>query len=213
MGVSGEDWTEKRRRGTIEELKTSTVIAPFPILHHKKEVAKFNQPLAEALEAIRPNYFEIKVQMVKGIRKKICERMFSYELYHQLRLKLRDIDPWQLSPELSKRGNDIMNTSKIPDLLLHQPGNKKRNLYVIEIKSITGSLAGFKKDSETLKHFIDNKYVQGFFIIFGKRPYKRTKDDGMSRLKTKFNKLPNFHHNKITILWLKEPKKLETITI
>lgn len=90
--------------------------------------------LEQAIKAIDPKY-------VTNERLKY-ERLFQFELYHQIRLL--KVDEAELTPEYKKESkyfieNPFSETigDYIPDLLIHNINNKTSQNLAIEIKSIT----------------------------------------------------------------------------
>ena len=76
------------------------------------------------------------------------ERVYCYELYHQLRVLLQgeeDLARYALSGEIDKRGHQIIRPC-IPDLVFHAPG-RMDNMVVLEVKPINGELKGIQKTS------------------------------------------------------------------
>ena len=92
--------------------------------------------IKEALGNIVKKYFTIKFE---GIGKeKIRERVFCYELYHQIRKLLDDSGELDVSGglllngEIDKSGNPKFK-SENPDFVLHRPGTCN-NVIVVEVK-------------------------------------------------------------------------------
>lgn len=118
--------------------------------------------IKEALVNIDEKYFRIKVE---GIGKeKIRERVFCYELYHQIRKLLDDSGELLLNGEIDKSGNPKFK-SENPDFVLHMPGTCN-NVIVVEVKGNLNK-RGIKKDIETLTKFVaDHAYKKGIYIIY-----------------------------------------------
>ena len=101
------------------------------------------------------------------------ERVYCYELYHQLRCILGDRFPYKLDGEVDKSGHHYSNKaldSKKPDFIVHVPGEMKRNLVVIEVKPVTvkDRMSELEKDLKKLKGFIDRaKYQRAIMLIYG----------------------------------------------
>jgi len=100
------------------------------------------------------------------------ERVYCYELYHQLRLTWCDYGGYSLGGEVDKthhplmRGLDIDNTK--PDLLVHRPGDMGGNLIVIEVKPITTKKRGIRKDLRTLTAFLHRgNYHHATYLVYG----------------------------------------------
>jgi hypothetical protein len=109
-------------------------------------------------------------------RAKYNERVFCYELYHQLRLQKDTFKNLTISGEAVKSEFQIRNLgkNKTPDLLIHNFGTINDNEVVIEVKTSKNKhsvLQGLKKDFLTLDLFTDNTTVKidfklGIFILF-----------------------------------------------
>jgi hypothetical protein len=93
----------------------------------------FIKSLIDAAEKIEPHYFQLPV--AEGEEPKYRERVYCYELYHQLRCILGDNFQFQykLNGEVDKRGHPIFRKAKKPDFIVHSPGDMKHNLVVIEV--------------------------------------------------------------------------------
>lgn len=124
--------------------------------------------IKKALVNIDEKYFRIKFE---GIGKeKIRERVFCYELYHQIRKLLDDSGELDVSGglllngEIDKSGNPKFK-SENPDFVLHRPGTCN-NVIVVEVKGNLNK-RGIKKDIETLTKFVaDHAYKKGIYIIY-----------------------------------------------
>ena len=100
------------------------------------------------------------------------ERVYCYELYHQMRLLWPLVTPYCLNGEIDKNSHPYFRYRKggkpKPDLLVHQPGFDRHNHAVIEIKSVAGH--DIKKDLETLSLFRKHprlRYERAIYLIYG----------------------------------------------
>jgi hypothetical protein len=98
------------------------------------------------------------------------ERVYCYELYHQLRVLLQgeeDLARYALSGEIDKRGHQIIRPC-IPDLVFHAPG-RMDNMVVLEVKPINGELKGIQKDLRNLADFVSPQvnYQLGIELAYG----------------------------------------------
>ena len=95
----------------------------------------FIECLIEATGKIESHYFQLPVA---GDERPIFrERVYCYELYHQLRCTLVDDFPYVLDGEVDKAGHPILRTelgAKKPDFIVHMPGQMDQNLVVIEVR-------------------------------------------------------------------------------
>jgi hypothetical protein len=136
-----------------------------------KDFERFMQFLLEAGEKIEPHYFQIPIAGSGEL--KYRERVYSYELYHQLRIALGDDFPYKLDGEVDKEGHPIIHPTlgpKKPDLIVHKAGKMNRNLVVIEVKPIKVKKRGLEKDINTLKRFLgEAQYYRAIMLIYGDR--------------------------------------------
>jgi hypothetical protein len=127
----------------------------------------FRRLLGKALNEILWLYFKTPVA---GQEEEIFrERIFCYELYHQLRCAFdaESFGYW-IGGELDKDRHPIIRGDLKPDLVVHEPGDMDHNLCVLEVKPITGADAGFKKDVATLTRFVTEfSYHSGILLVFG----------------------------------------------
>ncbi len=117
------------------------------------------------------------------------ERIFCYELYHQLRplvdgaKKCGQIDPdiylqGEIKKPLLNRINQVglgvtgLDRVRFPDLLLHDPTNAKHQELVVEIKNDPNlSVAALKKDLRKIDLFISNYHFNlGIFLAVSIKP-------------------------------------------
>ncbi len=138
-----------------------------------------NKILRKATSEIDRKYFEVEID---GGDPVLRERVYCYELYHQMRTLWPNSCKYTLTGELDKKSHPILKdleferiggtrsnlSMKIPDLLVHVPGDMAENFAVIEVKHVRSDNAGIKKDIETLSLFIEKaKYEEGILLIFG----------------------------------------------
>jgi hypothetical protein len=132
-------------------------------------MARFLQLLSEATAAIPAHYFQLPVADREDPIYR--ERVYCYELYHQLRMLL-EADPlfrsYALSGEVDKSGHPIIRLC-VPDFVLHAPGNMRSNLVVMEVKSINARRAGIEEDITKLSYFTSDEvgYECGIELVYG----------------------------------------------
>ena len=102
--------------------------------------------IKEAIEKIESKFY--KIISANG-KERIRERVFCYELYHQLRLIEFDYK-FDIHGELDKAG--FYDIDVIPDFLFHKQGSDE-NYCVIEVKGKIDS-KGIRKDFKTLRKFL-----------------------------------------------------------
>ena len=126
--------------------------------------------LMRATEAIGRSYFQLPID---GREDPIYrERVYCYELYHQLRLYWPEDESYELSGEVDKSGHPLIRGNELdnvkPDLLVHTPGNMGGNFAVIEVKPINASRNGIAKDLATLTAFRRHaRYRKAIYLIYG----------------------------------------------
>lgn len=122
-------------------------------------------------ERIPAHYFQLPVV---GKEDPIYrERVYTYELYHQLQTLLegeKRFAQFALSGEIDKGRHPIIRRCA-PDLLFHVPG-QMNNLVVVEVKPINADLDGFRKDLDSLAslaYFVspDVHYQLGVELVYG----------------------------------------------
>ncbi|MGA2606022.1 MAG: hypothetical protein ABSH01_01040 [Terriglobia bacterium] len=123
--------------------------------------------LHQATAAISNGYFLLPIH---GAHPVYRERVYCYELYHQMRLRWPDGSPYRLNGEVDKSAHPCFQQMDAgrpkPDLLVHQPGSGEYNHAVIEVKSVAGE--DIQKDLETLSLFRnDFGYQRAIYLIYG----------------------------------------------
>jgi hypothetical protein len=119
-----------------------------------------------ALNKVGSGYHKVRTNSSpEGI---VRERVFSYELYHQIRMLMIDDPMLSLCGEIDKSGNIDFEVPhrRNPDFILHHAGHSRNNELVIEVKGTLNKL-GIKKDFDTINIFINNyRYKNGIFILY-----------------------------------------------
>lgn len=160
---------------------------------------QFMKCLMKAIENIDAHYFQLPVA---GSDEPIYrERVYCYELYHQLRCALGGVFLYKLHGEVDKAGHPIIRAAKKPDFIVHKPGNMS-NLVVIEVKPVTvkDRIDELSEDFETLKWFIDNaNYYRAIMLIYG-----NVNGDLPRNIK---QKIEDINDRQIIIIWHYEPNK------
>lgn len=137
-----------------------------------KMVESFIQLIRDALENVGDEYYKLTTTYrTLGV---VRERIFCYELYHQMRLiqSTRGLTDVQIHGEIDKSGHVAFDSDarKNPDFVFHVPGMMKGNVIVVEVKGkIEGNYQeGVYKDIVTLSKFTNNKhfYQSGILIIY-----------------------------------------------
>jgi len=102
------------------------------------------------------------------------ERVYCYELYHQMRRLWREDEGYALNGEVDKAGHKKLrefNADKCkPDFLVHTPGCMDGNFAVIEVKPANAPLKGLRKDAQTLRLFLrDVGYQRAIYLLYGEK--------------------------------------------
>jgi len=124
--------------------------------------------LGTAATRVGPNYFQLPVAAADAMYR---ERVYCYELYHQIRELWGDF-PFSLGGEIDKSGHpsfvDGPYARAKPDLLIHTPGSMDENLAVVEVKPATTRQKGIRDDIRKLRWFHQNaNYFVGVFLVYG----------------------------------------------
>ena len=132
-------------------------------------IERFLQVLTAATERIPEEYFQLPVGHMEAPIYR--ERVYCYELYHQLRTLLEDDEQFSryaLSGEIDKQGHPIIRPCA-PDFVFHAPGDMNSNLVVVEVKPVNAELHGIRKDLQTLTYFVSDeaRYQLGILLVYG----------------------------------------------
>lgn len=141
-----------------------------------RDYKEFIYKLREACKAMNDvHYFQVIEARKENADKskdnddtslKYRERVYCYELYHQLRCSSLN-SGYVLDGELDKSGHPLIEGDYKPDFVVHVPGGMKDNLIVIEVKPEDANHSGFKKDLYKLKEFIEKYcYHRGILLIY-----------------------------------------------
>lgn len=124
--------------------------------------------IEDATVGISPAYFLLPIA---GAGPKYRERVYCYELYHQMRLLWPRPTKLQLNGEVDKVAHPILKECRAkPDLLVHQSGSMDCNYAVIEVKPSDSKVAKRRiiKDLETLSRFKrECAYQRAIYLIYG----------------------------------------------
>jgi hypothetical protein len=133
--------------------------------HH---INRFEEMLTAATARVARDYFQLPVADADAAYR---ERVYCYELYHQLRCVWDDF-PFSLGGEVDKVGSphfrDGPYAQAKPDLLVHVPGEMGHNLATVEVKPCDRSVGAFREDLEKLAWFCQSAgYFRGLFLVYG----------------------------------------------
>ena len=130
---------------------------------------ELSELLARATAAVESGYFHLSLAGANPVYR---ERVYCYELYHQLRVVWPDNSHYRLNGEVDKAAHPILKFMGVgrakPDLLVHRPGYMEGNNTIIEVKSSSAAKRGIKKDLNTLGRFRTVVgYERGIYLIYG----------------------------------------------
>jgi hypothetical protein len=99
------------------------------------------------------------------------ERVYCYELYHQLRVATNEEFLYTLSGEIDKAGYPLLprgEPARKPDLVVHRPGTHE-NLLVIEVKPSIARVEEFEAALTSLVWFTSAPllYERALLLVFG----------------------------------------------
>jgi hypothetical protein len=132
------------------------------------EVRKAIDLLKAGAEHVEVEYFRLVTTYERrGI---VRERVFCYELYHQIRLLMAKDYTLSLHGEIDKSGHGDFNPDdqKNPDFVLHVPGTHEGNTLVIEVKgTLEYAPSRYLEDFKTLVAFVTKYgYKAGAFLLY-----------------------------------------------
>lgn len=146
---------------------------------------EFTKILKTATASVDSMYFHLNID---GGDPVFRERVYCYELYHQMRKEWPLNSRYFLNGELDKRSHPLLlevgaDYAK-PDLLIHTPGAMIGNYAIIEVKHST-SANGVEKDLKTLDLFVRKvRYHRAIYLIYGPEANAR----GVERIKAVANR-------------------------
>lgn len=125
--------------------------------------------LRTATARIESQYFQVELDGGDPVYR---ERVYCYELYHQLRCLWPAECDFSLNGELDKAAHPILRELGAdyakPDLLVHRPSYMSGNNTIIEVKSSRAQVAGIEKDLKTLALFRTRVgYKRAIYLLFG----------------------------------------------
>ncbi|SGZ09782.1 Methionyl-tRNA formyltransferase-like protein [Moritella viscosa] len=130
---------------------------------------ELNSILEQATNQIDAGYFHLKIDGGDPIYR---ERVYCYELYHQMRSNWPARTEYYLNGEIDKAAHPILRELEAshvkPDFLVHKPGYMAGNHAIIEIKHQNAPRSGIKKDLESLSLFRNLVgYERAIYLVYG----------------------------------------------
>jgi len=134
---------------------------------------KYIEMIQSAVDKVNRSYIEVDPKKDRNFV--YYERIFCYELYHQMRClqtQHSDLFEFKIHGELTK--DRYEGFGKVtPDFLIHIPNEvgKEKNRVIVEVKTSKNNADEIFKDFEKLNKFIkmDNGYQYGVFIWVGEK--------------------------------------------
>lgn len=167
-----------------------------------KDFDLFLQCLMKAGEKIEPHYFQISTAISNELIYR--ERVYCYELYHQLRNALGDDFPYKLAGEMDKAGHHIICGDKKPDFIVHIPGRMNKNLVIIQVKPITVEHRDLGEDIKILRRFLEEaSYCCAIMLIYGD---KERRNRIIQRAKDLIG-----NNDRILLVWHRRPRERPVI--
>ncbi len=132
------------------------------------DLEQFRLTFAFATSLIGPDYFQLPRA---GADAAYRERVYCYELYHQLRNVWGGF-PYSLGGEVDKSGQPFFEEGPYaqakPDLVVHTPGTMVGNLCVVEVKPAGVRAEKGRDDLRKLTWFCRHaRYHRGIFLVYG----------------------------------------------
>lgn len=172
-----------------------------------KDFAELLGMLQRATERIEEKYFMLPLAGKEdGVHR---ERVYCYELYHQMRQIMSAClpmnSPYVLNGEVDKRGHPLIRSCFIPDLLIHDAGNMDNNLAVIEVKFITAEAGGREKDVKSLQFFLDKAhYHRGVYLVYG---FINGNGNPITKFNESLKEISSSSSSRVSLLWHEHPRK------
>ncbi len=126
----------------------------------------FDDILHCATAAIAAEYFLLPVHGADPVYR---ERVYCYELYHQLRVRWPDTN-FRLNGEIDKGGHPYFADDEgapKPDMLVHIPGGGT-NYAAVEVKSSRSRAQEVEKDITTLGRMRAHGYQRAIYLVYGR---------------------------------------------
>lgn len=100
------------------------------------------------------------------------ERIYCYELYHQMRKIWPQDDTLVLHGDYDKSGSQFFGGTSVkgvkPDFLIHTPGIIDKNLLAMEVKAVTAKTKDVQCDLRKLSRMrSEANYFSTIFLMFG----------------------------------------------
>lgn len=132
---------------------------------------ELDQIFREATRSVDEPYFRLPIDGGDPVYR---ERVYCYELYHQMRIRWPENCPYWLNGEIDKGGHPLLRAKGAdyakPDFLIHTPGDMNGNHAIIEVKSEKAPPGEIWQDLRKLSQFVtDIGYARAIYLIYGYR--------------------------------------------
>ncbi|WP_296201950.1 methionyl-tRNA formyltransferase-like protein [uncultured Hyphomicrobium sp.] len=129
---------------------------------------KLDQILTRATGRVADRYFQLPIDGGDPVYR---ERVYCYELYHQMRVRWPQHSEYSLNGEVDKAAHPqagLLDGTPKPDLLVHIPGTMAGNHAVIEVKSCRANAAVITIDLVKLVRFVRRfRYQRAIYLVYG----------------------------------------------
>ena len=150
-------------------------------MERDQDMDELSELLRVASQGVALDYFQLNIDGGDPVYR---ERVYCYELYHQMRKVWPANCPFFINGEIDKRAHPILRDLGAdhakPDFLIHTPGFMHGNHAIIEAKhSLVAD--GVRKDLETLDLFVRVVgYQRAIYLIYG----REANDNAIQRINT-----------------------------
>jgi hypothetical protein len=130
----------------------------------------FRKAIADAAASVDTQFFQLPVAGQGNPVNR--ERVYCYELYHQLRSKWPVNCRYSLGGEVDKTGHPLIRGGALdrakPDLIVHVPGDMESNLAVVEVKGGIPLGNAIALDFHKLLEFrLRAGYAAAIYLVYG----------------------------------------------
>ena len=159
----------------------------------------FRKAIADAATLVDTDFFQLPVA---GQENPIYrERLYCYELYHQLRSKWPVNSRYSLGGEVDKNGHPLIRGGALdrakPDLIVHGPGDMESNLAVVEVKGGVPVSNAIAVDFSKLVEFrLRAGYAAAIYLVYG------VNDDHVATLRARCKKVAESKNIDLTLVEL-----------
>ncbi|WP_299680568.1 hypothetical protein [uncultured Roseobacter sp.] len=160
----------------------------------------FDVIFQQATQSLDTEYFQLPIAEGTPVYR---ERVYCYELYHQMRSRWPLETEYRLNGEIDKRTHPVLADARgvgsIPDFLVHVPGDMDYNYAIIEVKRSEANRSEIRNDFIKLNSFLTRgRYQRAVFLIFGEGAASVAKS-ALSFLDTQPNSssIEIWHHSEV----------------